>query len=87
MNHSENNSRRKFIKLAAVGSAAIGVAPLNNVFGSGIAPDDQSTAPEKKIAARKGKSVMGLRCEPLKTVRIGLIGLGMRGSTSLERLL
>jgi predicted dehydrogenase len=86
MNNNENNSRRKFIKLAAVGSAALGVAPLSNVFGSDNTSDLGSYT-EKKIPARKGKSVMGLRCEPLKTVRIGLIGLGMRGSGSLARLM
>jgi len=87
MNNNENNSRRKFIKLAAIGSASLGVAPLNNVFGSGNISDKNSLYPEKKIPASKGKSVMGLWCEPLKTVRIGLIGLGMRGSGAVERLL
>lgn len=30
---------------------------------------------------------MGLACEPLKTVRIGLVGLGMRGADGVGRLL
>jgi predicted dehydrogenase len=84
MSNNNNNSRRKFLKLAAAGSAALGVAPLSNVFGS---PDGEPEFPGVKVPARKGKSVMGLRCEPLKTVRIGLIGLGMRGSEAVYRLI
>jgi predicted dehydrogenase len=83
----KNNSRRNFIKIAAAGSAALGLAPVSNVFGSPTNSDDQIRAKGEKVPAAKGKSVMGLRCEPLKTVRIGLIGLGMRGSGSLGRLL
>ena len=33
-----------------------------------------------KLHSSKGKSVMGLAYAPLKTVRIGLIGIGMLGS-------
>jgi len=87
MNKEETNSRRKFIKLAAAGSAALGVAPLTNVFGSERSPESTLVAPETKFPARKGKSVMGLACEPLKTVRIAVIGLGMRGSDAVRRLL
>jgi len=87
MTNNENNSRRKFIKLAAAGSAALGVAPLTQAFGSGNDTDNANHSLEKKIPARKGKSVMGLTCEPLKTVRIGIIGLGMRGSEAVRRLL
>ena len=53
MNNNGNNSRRKFIKLAAVGSAALGVAPLTNVFGSDNTTDAGSY-PEKKIRHGKG---------------------------------
>jgi len=87
MANSNNNSRRNFIKIAAAGSAALGLAPIGQVFGSQTNTDDQLRAHENKIPTSNGKSVMGLRCEPLKTVRIGLIGLGMRGSGSLTRLL
>ncbi len=84
MSNNDNNSRRKFLKLAAAGSAALGMVPISNVFGSA---NSEEEIPFKKVASRKGKSVMGLRCEPLKTVRIGLIGLGMRGSSGVSRLL
>jgi predicted dehydrogenase len=39
-----------------------------------------------EIPPRKGKSVMNLRCKPLKTVRIGIIGLGARGQGTTGRL-
>ena len=87
MKNSNDNSRRNFIKIAAAGSAALGLAPVSNVFGSQSNSGDQLLVPEKKIPVSKGKSVMGLRCEPLKTVRIGLIGLGMRGSQAVRRLI
>jgi len=86
-NSNNKNSRRNFIKIAAAGSAALGLAPVSNVFGS---TDNSLTPvlhPESEIPSGKGKSVMGLRCEPLKTVRIGLIGLGMRGSGAVTRLI
>ncbi len=81
------NSRRNFIKIAAAGSAALALAPVSNIFGSNNNPHFPVGIPEEKIPASKGKSVIGLRCEPLKTVRIGLIGLGMRGSEAVRRLL
>ena len=87
MNSRDKNSRRKFIRLAATGSAAIGIATVNNVFASGSLTVPESQKPQTAIPARKGKSVMGLTCEPLKTVRIGLIGLGMRGSEAVRRLI
>jgi len=86
-NNTNNNSRRNFIKIAATGSAALGLTQVTNVFGSQFNDFQQIQSTEKKAHASKGKSVMGLRCEPLKTVRIGLIGLGMRGSESLRRLI
>ncbi len=84
---SSKNSRRNFIKIAAAGSAALGFAPVSNVFGSAINNEQQLSLPPDNGPARKGKSVMGLRCEPLNTVRIGLIGLGMRGSEAVRRLI
>ncbi len=84
---NNNNSRRNFIKIAAAGSAALGLAPVSNVFGSPTISHEQVQSTIDKVPDSKGKSVMGLRCTPLKTVRIGIIGLGMRGSDSLTRLI
>jgi len=83
----DNNSRRKFIKLAAASSAALGVAPISNIFGSESSSETFQPAEERIVPLSKGKSVMGLRSEPLKTVRIAVIGLGMRGSDAVRRLL
>jgi len=70
-------NRRTFLKTAAAGVAAVSLPDLQGVAG-----------PLKTvIPAREGTSVMGMACEPLKTVRIGLVGLGMRGLDGVERLL
>jgi len=86
MKSNESNSRRNFLKLAASGSAGLGLA-VSHVFGGEIPESIESEIPEILPKATKNKSVMGLRCEPLKTVRIGLIGLGMRGSDAVRRLI
>jgi predicted dehydrogenase len=86
-NSNKNNSRRNFIKIAAAGSAALGLTSVSNVFASTANDEEQKGLSKHKVPASKGKSVMGLRCEPLKTVRIGFIGLGMRGTGSLNRLI
>lgn len=76
----QNNSRRDFLKLAALGTAAISLGTAGNVFsgqlsGTGI------------YIPSANKTAMGLTCEPLKTVRIAVIGLGMRGEDAVRRLL
>ena len=86
MKYNENNSRRNFLKLAASGSAGLGLA-VNSVFGQVLPNGIEAETTESPVDGTKHKSVMGLRCEPLKTVRIGLIGLGMRGSDAVRRLM
>ena len=39
-----------------------------------------------KIPARKHEHVGGLACKPLDTVKVGVIGLGMRGPGAVYRL-
>ena len=89
--NKNHNSRRNFLKMAALGSAAIGLAPVTSAFGNlsnNPAGESQSIHPGSgNETAPKGRSVMGLACEPLNTVRIGLIGLGMRGSEAVRRLI
>lgn len=86
---SNRKSRRDFLKLTAIGTAAASLAPLTGSFASNT--DDVSdvlpsvSSPQSPKATRK--SVMGLACEPLETVRIAVIGVGMRGSDAVRRLL
>lgn len=81
----KNNSRRDFLKLAALGTAALGLGSLGKAFAGDLSESGNTPAADSPV--RKGKSVMGLRCEPLSTVRIAIIGLGMRGEDAVRRLL
>lgn len=83
---SSENSRRNFLKKLAIGTATVGMAPVVKAFSQ---DNENSSLFNVNLAQplRTGKSVMGLACEPLKTVRIGLIGIGMRGIDAAERLL
>ena len=72
------SSRRSFLKTAAAGLAAIGFSDFKSFA------NDTISLP---VPDRMGKSVMKLTTEPLSKVRIGLIGLGMRGADTLERLM
>ena len=73
-------NRRNFLRTAAAGIAAASLADFSSFASS---PNSiRLPSPE-----RKGKSVMGLACEPLQKVRVGLVGLGMRGMDPLGRLL
>ena len=90
----KNNSRRDFLKMAALSGAALGMASVPGLAkATGLNAEDSTVDQNGKINETgklhpaKGKSVMGLACAPLKTVRIGLIGIGMRGSGAVGRLM
>ncbi|MHC1777427.1 MAG: Gfo/Idh/MocA family oxidoreductase [Lentimicrobium sp.] len=90
MKTKSNNSRRDFLKLAALGSAAMGLGSVGNIFADPVSgsPDIKTSRSHSDQSMPAGnKSVMGLTCEPLKTVRIAIIGVGMRGSEAVHRLL
>ncbi|MEN8225239.1 MAG: Gfo/Idh/MocA family oxidoreductase [Bacteroidota bacterium] len=76
-------NRRNFIKQSAAGLAAFGIS-IPGIGNIGKEIENHLTTP---MTAPGQKSVMGLRTEPLQTVRIGLIGLGMRGMGAVGRLL
>jgi len=76
-------NRRNFIKNSAAGLAAFGIGmPGIKAIGNEI--ENHLTTP---LTIPGQKTAMGLKCEPIETVRIGLIGLGMRGMGAVGRLL
>ncbi len=82
MSQSKSN-RRDFLRLAAGGAAALGMGlGIRN-----IAIADGNKVPMAPPALPGQGTAMGLTCEPMDKVRIGVIGLGMRGMDAVSRLL
>jgi predicted dehydrogenase len=75
-------NRRDFIRIASAGAAALGLG-LKGIRGNAL--DNSGLIIPVRPAGQQ--TVMGLACEPLEKVRIGVIGLGMRGSEAVDRLL
>jgi len=75
--------RRDFLKLSALSAGFLGLSPALSYSKDQV---------EKKINAltetRKahGKSVMGLRTEPIKQVKVAFIGVGSRGAAHVSRM-
>ncbi|HOE61689.1 MAG TPA: twin-arginine translocation signal domain-containing protein, partial [Kiritimatiellia bacterium] len=67
-------NRRGFLKNAAWAGGAVGVGAWSGCMSS------------SGISARKGGSMAGFRCEPMATVRVGVIGVGHRGPGAVRRL-
>ena len=70
--------RRSFLRVSALTGAFMGIPSL----GMGMKEPDIEDILERiaRTPARSGKSVMGLKVDPIKQVRVGIIGLGNRGS-------
>lgn len=70
------NNRRDFLKLTALSAGFLGLSA-----GKLFAKDDIREKLDSIATSRKvyGKSVMGLRTDPIDQVRIGIIGVGNRG--------
>lgn len=77
-------NRRQFLRRSLAGSAVV----LGNKL-DGIAQVKSNSIEtdifEELNPPSKGKSVLGLRCDPIPKVRIGVIGLG-RGGGAVNRL-
>ncbi|GHV49139.1 glycosyl hydrolase family 109 protein 2 [Bacteroidia bacterium] len=75
------NNRREFLKKSLFGGIAIGTAGSVAGMAQGCAGTaTEKTQPQR---VRKGKSAMGLRCDPIPEVRAAFIGMG-RGGTHLN---
>jgi hypothetical protein len=75
---SKTMDRRKFAKIIPV----LGTSAALSAFEKETDIMDRIAS----IPASKGKSVMGLKVKPMAQVRIGIIGLGNRGSSLLRHL-
>jgi len=70
--------RRSFLRISALTGAFMGIPQLINAKGS---PDiDKILDRISQTPANEGKSVIGLTVPPIRQVRVGIIGLGNRGS-------
>ncbi|MDR0796488.1 MAG: Gfo/Idh/MocA family oxidoreductase [Tannerella sp.] len=76
-------NRRQFLKTSLAGGATALIG--NDLKAASSRTSYVSGRPEDEIPRRKGKSVLGLRCNRIPTVRIGVVGLG-RGGGAVERL-
>ncbi len=79
---STYNNRRDFIKKSILGGLAIGATSLTGYAGQSA---DSSESKKATVRPRKEKSMMGFRCDPIPTVRIGIVGLG-RGGGAVYRM-
>src|SRR5882672_251504 len=70
-------SRRDLIKSAAMAGATLGLADLR-------AP---STAAEEPVKPSLAASVIGMKFEPHPLIRVGIIGVGVRGTSMLDEFL
>jgi predicted dehydrogenase len=76
-------NRRNFLKTSFAGGA---MALIGKDLQAATGQTGQAAQlPADEIPRRKGKSVLGLSCKPLSTVRIGVVGLG-RGGAAVQRL-
>ncbi|MEQ1675206.1 MAG: Gfo/Idh/MocA family oxidoreductase [Chitinophagaceae bacterium] len=80
-----DNNRRKFLRRMAIGSGvlAAGLPALARVTGTTDEQMDLSTEMESK---GQRFNMCGYAAPKIETVRIGVIGLGQRGSEAVERL-
>ena len=82
------NKRRDFLKLSGISS--LGVAGSALFPGSSFGADESKGYEQiKKLAHKQHKQVFnmsGYAAPKIETVRIGVIGLGSRGSAAVRRL-
>lgn len=76
-----NNNRRKFLKQFAIGSGAIATG-----LSSFAATHEEMERSRQAEQEKQRFNMCGYAAPPMETVRIAVIGLGMRGSDAVERL-
>lgn len=80
-----NKDRRKLLKGIAIGGGAIfsGLPGFATSFGTS---DEELLRIADKLKEKQRFNMCGYAAPKLDTVRIGIVGLGMRGSGAVERL-
>ena len=78
----KTNTRRDFLKKSLIGGLAAGATGIIGCTGQ---KPEEAKARKDIFRPRQGRSVMGLRCSPIPTVRIGIVGLG-RGGNAVFRM-
>ncbi|MFN8289824.1 MAG: Gfo/Idh/MocA family oxidoreductase [Chitinophagaceae bacterium] len=80
-----NNTRRTFLRRIAVGGGimATGLPSFAKVIG---ASDDEMKRSADAETRMQQFNMCGYAAPKLETVRVGIVGLGMRGSDAVERL-
>lgn len=72
----KDQTRRNFVKISALSAGFLGLLPRAALAQDDVRKAVQGLGDTPKAA---GDSVMGLRHDPIKQVRIGIIGVGNRG--------
>jgi len=80
-----STNRRSFIKNVAVGTGVLATG-LPTFSSEPFIGDDQMDRSAKMVKKTKHFNMCGYAAPKIETVRIGVIGLGMRGSDAVERL-
>ncbi|MCG8524359.1 MAG: Gfo/Idh/MocA family oxidoreductase, partial [Pseudomonadales bacterium] len=85
----KQSERREFLKLSAASCAFLGLSTSGCVSTTDVSREEVSKklARVTKEPGRKGKSVAELASEPMDEVRVGIIGMGMRGPTHANHML
>jgi predicted dehydrogenase len=80
---NKNFDRRKFIKSSAIIGAFLGLPGISAFSKNNVEESLESIASNR---AAQGKSVIGLKVDPIKQVKVAFIGVGNRGSGHVKQI-
>ncbi|HBN26315.1 MAG TPA: acetylgalactosaminidase, partial [Desulfobacteraceae bacterium] len=75
--------RRDFLKLTALSAGFLGLTSATS-YSKDLIEDKLNALTQPRKA--QGKSVMGLRTDPIEQVKVAFIGVGSRGSGHVNRI-
>ncbi len=77
-------NRKSFLNLTAKAGLFLGVTPSLLASESGKNKADRAQIEEKLLEKKSLGNLVGLATEPLPKVRVGMIGMGNRGSVLIQ---